>query len=1333
MDAPKGDPAAQAVASLHGYAYQLYASGLAWLDLKPQEILYLEVAKDYAVAAGNALDAVEVKNTSASVTINSEDVRETLDGFVDLAERNPGRAVHLRFLSTSAIGREKAKEDRAAGEPTLNYWRRAAAGADVEPLRAVLKKAALTPRVQAYIDARDNEALRSDFLRHIHWDCGAQSLEGVIAELQSGLARYASERLGAHSTPRERLSSAVLQRILATVISANRRLVDTDLLTEISTATSITVPQQEFEELFKALAKKLGNDQGSDVTSATSPRVLEPENDVPLPSFLAERKTLIADIHERARSNGVAVVTGSSGSGKTVLARLTARLGGKNWSLIDLRDLDALEMTQRLDYALGQLGLVDRDGVILDDFNELEDPVARRALTRFLAAMKRRDNLCLITAYREPSTRTFTELGIDKSAQVTVPDLSVEEVTEIVTHAGADGKKWGRLVYLAGAFGHPLLVQAEIMGLRARSWSDDDFKRLRALKESEDVTAERLATRQRLVNALPNDARSLLYRASLLIGRFDRKLVLSLGQVEPPISEAGAELDLLIGPWVEQAGSGNLRLSPLLQGAGEQVLTADVVEKLYKAAAEHIFAGRNIDIDKANPAFMYALRGRSEETLKKIAFSVISAKQKTHEMLSEWLTTLRLHRTDKPIFADNNRISVLLRLAQFSLVGEKKDRRSIRNCWAALQKEIKEIDDAEFREHYEYISIAKALIDQSVAGHLPNWVQLILRFKELVAADPERKETYEKIKPPPGVSKHHTTVGMFFILQSMGLETIAELKEVFGQLDALKPETRQELLADVARMPNDYSLIVNRPWLQEAKREDTNWNANAEMYLGMAKQAQGWGYRELALRCHVSRAVIFDEYLKLPAAAVKALDEAKAALGDSFILKRALGKIEYRRNEYKVALSLLRECLSSTEINEPIERTYMLREGGISAAQTDDWPLASRLFAEGATEAAKARSSSMRPMEIGMKADAALAAYKSNEIGVAVEGLDGCLNDLEKVDPSSSITGGFVHRIIRHAVLWLYGEATGTAMNVDEVPTAMIPGMCSNPQPFDLNDMPLGAADYARYMLACIEAQLGLPTGVGDALKSRLKGRGIPGMELMLRNARLKRAVATADAQALIHDAQSMVDGQNFLDKNRARLMQEGPLNPSYEEIPTITDSDSQNPNVVFTGEDSFLAFGIHAALSQKQDALNELGALIDSYPARYAGAKLVQGMIDGLNDGTRVEEYTANEIHRVAKDNGLTADELFTACVRFLQTAKRSNFQKLLTPLILRWAKAKWNYVLDEQRFYLVNPTSTVPAIRDALNRMDGKLSSLGRLLVAAEPSVKQRLSQDFRDYLTS
>src|SRR5690349_16377041 len=90
-DAPVGDPSAHAVASLRGYAYQLFVSALAWLDLRPGQELYLEVAQDYAVATQQALRAVQVKDTAAKVTINSEEIRRTLDGFVDLVERNPSR------------------------------------------------------------------------------------------------------------------------------------------------------------------------------------------------------------------------------------------------------------------------------------------------------------------------------------------------------------------------------------------------------------------------------------------------------------------------------------------------------------------------------------------------------------------------------------------------------------------------------------------------------------------------------------------------------------------------------------------------------------------------------------------------------------------------------------------------------------------------------------------------------------------------------------------------------------------------------------------------------------------------------------------------------------------------------------------------------------------------------------------------------------------------------------------------------------------------------------------------------------------------------------------
>src|ERR1700742_3778987 len=116
FDTPSGDPSAQAVASFSGYAYQLYATGLAWLELGQGDELYVEVAEDYAVATQEALRAVQVRRTGENITINSQKVRDVLDRFVDLVERNPRRAVFLRYLTTSSVALEQLLEHRANGE-----------------------------------------------------------------------------------------------------------------------------------------------------------------------------------------------------------------------------------------------------------------------------------------------------------------------------------------------------------------------------------------------------------------------------------------------------------------------------------------------------------------------------------------------------------------------------------------------------------------------------------------------------------------------------------------------------------------------------------------------------------------------------------------------------------------------------------------------------------------------------------------------------------------------------------------------------------------------------------------------------------------------------------------------------------------------------------------------------------------------------------------------------------------------------------------------------------------------------------------------------------------
>jgi hypothetical protein len=254
---PQGDPAGQAAASLRGYAYQLYASAVAWLKLSDDEELYLEVAQDYAVAARDALAAVQVKDTEATVTIVSEGARQAIDDFVDLVGRNPGRRVTLRFLSTAGIGRERAGEHRAGSEPTLNYWMKVASRADVAPLREILNKLSLSDKARVFIAARSDEELLNDLIRRISWDCGAPPLDEIRRELDDQLVLYGARHLKIPADEAKQKSATIIQHLLAKAAdpeASKRKLTSAELLSLLDTASRISLPRADVDIILRKAA-----------------------------------------------------------------------------------------------------------------------------------------------------------------------------------------------------------------------------------------------------------------------------------------------------------------------------------------------------------------------------------------------------------------------------------------------------------------------------------------------------------------------------------------------------------------------------------------------------------------------------------------------------------------------------------------------------------------------------------------------------------------------------------------------------------------------------------------------------------------------------------------------------------------------------------------------------------------------------------------------------------------------------------------------------------------------------------------------------------------------
>jgi hypothetical protein len=85
-----------------------------------------------------------------------------------------------------------------------------------------------------------------------------------------------------------------------------------------------------------------------------------------------------------------------------------------------------------------------------------------------------------------------------------------------------------------------------------------------------EIEQERVIARHRLIEALPDGVRALLYRLSIIVGQMDRGLVFAVAEVVPVVERPGEALERLIGPWVERLVGNQLRVSPLVVTPGSR-------------------------------------------------------------------------------------------------------------------------------------------------------------------------------------------------------------------------------------------------------------------------------------------------------------------------------------------------------------------------------------------------------------------------------------------------------------------------------------------------------------------------------------------------------------------------------------------------------------------------------------------------------------------------------------------------------------------------------------------------------------------------------------------
>ncbi|MEQ4185425.1 AAA family ATPase [Pseudomonas amygdali] len=1333
---PQADTARQAVDSLRGYAYQVTAAALAWLDVSEQARIFLEVAEDYATMANNVLKAVQVKDTRASttVTLNTKSVRDAIANFVRLSNENPAIEVHLEYFTTSDIGKESAGSTVfPLGERGLAYWRSIAKSGDVTSLRSFLESESLVEQVRVFVRARDDEQLRNDLLRRIHWNCGQPDIAALRREFTQRLVVVARERFQLSASESEGIADGLLYRVLEKSIgkvASERILTRADLIVAIDACTRISIPRKVFD-ILTALSSGLGGAGGSGTQSSIGTptlRWLIDGRTLLQPRGFLSRPLVEKGIEASLREAGACFITGTSGVGKTHVVRAVAETNSDRFFLVDFRDADADEAKNRLDLLLSRLGGLQAKLILLEDLNCYENPQVELLLSQVLQALGRRDVGVMITCYKKPTGRELANLGLTLHSARECLYFTTEEVEQLVLIHGGNPAVWGKLAHITGAFGHPQLVHAFIAGMAARDWpSSELFQLLSAGLSSGDIEEERNSARRKIVAVLPESTRNLLYRLSLLIGHFNRNLALTVAEIPPPGSTPGENLDALIGPWVETIGRDQYRISPLAARFGKEMLSPSLQTSIHSGIARHLISSPNINADDIDRIITHALAGKSADSLKMVAVKLMMADESVIGYLSENFSLFHVFETSHLIYPEDISISIVLRMVQFKVLATAKSRQAIPACVEALRREISRLPAGREKDAIYVSGLLVVLNFLGVANYLSDWFSILQEYRKFVQGNSlEPDLNFDTIEQDVGP---HGGVSGLFAVGIAELGSVSILENIVSQLNLLEPSDRKAYLEVIQDVTPDFSVLVNGPWVSQ-DRTMLDYKDAAARYSRMANYTHDWGIPSLTIQCWIARAVMFDEHANDQQAALRVLDEAVARCGNDVLLARARAKIYWRAQKHPEALLILRGIVDIIGKDNCVERAFALREAAISAAKTNDWPQAEQWFLEARYSASSVDLHDMKVMGIGLAADAAVAAFESGSLQRSLILIGQAMTELESIDPRTSLRSIYCHNVVRHTLLWLMSRIEDVRVEVAGKPILLVPGCCSNPEPPEaIAGHPTAAMDIAWYMLEKLDVLARTGIGYAAQIRERLGENVILSLEFILRMRELVVSMEDLNHEEFPDCARRFAESASLV-FGQASLSDLDMLEPAREPIPVLKLAQFDDHSNRFFREAIF-SYAIKCASKHRYEEIENLKtSMVSRFGAEAVGNTVFSRMggDERSNPPKSFEETLIDNLSAFRSTVHPLPVDYALAGIRSLQLVANSCLKSDLIPVIATWQRSAWTRITSTEVLKLYRPLDTVPPLISALRNSANDEGFLYRLILLAADATRLDLGTDLR-----
>lgn len=1328
--------------ALAGFRFQLLHSLAAWLDLKGKQQLWLECVEDYSVVDEGKQTDVQAKHSQPSTSppghsLQSGDVVDAISRFWERSAKSDGVEKRLIFLSNRGVAAERAFvfPDRTPG---LVYWQRAAIDDDVEPIRSALGVVFSGQPLGQWLQGNPPyEEIRDRLLRRVTFAL-TSAAHGDLRELLL-----------------DRASDLLLSKQLASIAADLVVRSLTDYLFEVASdpdPNARKVGRRTLHDQIETISVQL---------RASNPRLVQaipPPAPASQSAIVSETENASAEMSGRTetldtllavgRGKPLVWLHGSHGLGKSILARLIAdRIGGR-WISLDLRSL-------RKDAGLGSL-VAWREFIRIAEVGELPsgfviddiDLVMLKGLSGRLAALIQtvaaRGARVIVTSNTAPDPATLLELDASKVSVQPAPYFTQNEILELVTRSPAPpvalAPGWAVLI-LGSTRGHPQLVASKVIGLRARHWPNEAMNEDFGQGPSESIQLTREGAKRELLQDLAAlgsraaDASLLYQRIACAYDRVDAGLARLLASTDPAIVGVSEILAFLKGPWLEALPSGDLRLSPLLEDAINDVAPGDL-KKLRMIAAEYWFGGGSLTERTLPLCFWNAFLSKHLWILLNLCNMVAQLSEEKLASVAAQLAPIVLFKIDTPIFDGDPPLSAQVRLLQFEIANAAKDAQRAGEIAARLLIELKEIDQEDMRAVMTDFAARKILEARQAAVSMSVLLEYAVQMRETAATvrklskerettGQSRTEEMEDDDLGPAITIDGEEIQHVWVLLAMlvsRLQTSMRTFEFFEALAGLPESIRNEFLDGIKLVLKDDASLVHGGWAQE-QLNGQDLSGALRAYQSIKTVVEPWGLSYLTIQIIAAISVIYDEGLKNPEAALAEVDAGIAKFGASTPLIRQKAKVLSGQGRLSEATDLLVGIEDSLREPTTFGTALAYREAGLTAARAGRGDDAVRLLGK-AIEAADADQAHL-PLSTGLMCEVALVLWEKGERAAGLLKLADVFDRLERIDPQASRQSERVHQAAR-AVGGLFMYETRNIPG-DRPPVRI--GIASELYSMDakLQGIQLRSLPDNWRILALIEATLDLELGIDVRSQTKQVEPGVVSIENAIYQRRYEALIQRGDlagairagiraASAGIH----RIEHSGGMSRFDARALGELPVDQIWSRngeallrIPLDILIWSR-----FSGDTTQIdrLRGLCVDLLGDRDKVENLFKAASGIYAVGSGGPFAMQVAAVLPlQGERVE---GDPVVRLRHDSHLVTHAMASSALRLLEGK------------LYQWMKAGWTNVLDHQSFSLSAPTRNGPLIRAAINDGGGSdIRRAARIILAAASAVRIELPPDLEE----